>query len=106
MKSQLEEYLSRILDANFIEKPEREFQFARPRKWRFDFAWPRKKIACEIEGGSWVGGAHNRGKHFQSDCEKYNAAVLLGWSVLRYTTDDVRHHPIRITQELLEVLRE
>ena len=57
------------------------------RKFRFDFAHCQTKTAIEIEGGSWVRGAHNRGKHFASDCEKYNAATMLGWRVFRLTAE-------------------
>jgi very-short-patch-repair endonuclease len=69
--------------------PVREYVFARPRKWKFDFAFPEQKIAVEIEGGIWRGGRHNRATGYETDLEKYNAAVLLGWRVLRYSTDMV-----------------
>ena len=72
------------------ERPfEKEYCFHNSRKWRFDFAIPADKIAIEIEGGIWTNGAHVRGKHFLSDCEKYNQAVLLGWRVLRFTPEQV-----------------
>ena len=64
-----------------------EVKFHPDRKWRFDFASPNKKLAIEIEGGIWVQGAHSRGAHFNSDCEKYNNAALLGWRVFRITTN-------------------
>jgi very-short-patch-repair endonuclease len=68
-------------------KPEREYVFAAPRKWAFDFAWPEKKIAVEIEGGTAFGKSrHSRGEGFEKDVRKYNAAALLGWRVLRFTT--------------------
>jgi very-short-patch-repair endonuclease len=66
--------------------PECEVDFAPGRKWRFDFAWPERKLAVEVEGGTWSGGRHTRGDGFERDCEKYNAAALLGWTVLRFTT--------------------
>lgn len=69
--------------------PDREFQFHPVRKWRFDFAFPLQKVGIECEGGIWVNGAHNRGAHFTSDCEKYNTAALMGWRVLRFTADMV-----------------
>ena len=40
----------------------------------------------ELEGGSWSGGRHTRGKGFEEDCMKYNLAVQLNWRILRYTT--------------------
>ena len=64
--------------------PEREYTFHPKRKWRFDFAFPDKMLAVEIEGG--VNGRHQRIGGFTGDCHKYNAAALLGWRVLRYTT--------------------
>lgn len=62
-----------------------EYRFAPPRRWRFDWAWPDKKVALEVDGGAWIGGRHTRGAGFIKDCEKMNAAVLLGWRVLRVT---------------------
>jgi very-short-patch-repair endonuclease len=44
------------------------------------------RLAVEVEGGSWIAGRHVRGRGFEADCEKYNAAVLLGWRILRFTT--------------------
>ena len=66
---------------------QREYRFHPKRRWRFDFAWPDQKVALEYEGGTWTGGAHVRGRHYASDCEKYNAATLLGWRVFRVTRD-------------------
>ena len=63
-----------------------EYRFDTLRRWKFDFAYPEKKIAIECEGGTWVSGRHSRGSGFAKDCEKYNAATVQGWKVLRYTT--------------------
>lgn len=81
-----EDRLAYQLRAVGLPKPEREYKFALPRKWRFDFAYPDLKLAIEVEGGTWVNGAHTRGGHYESDCRKYNRAALLGWRVLRFTT--------------------
>lgn len=67
-------------------KPIREFQFHKTRKWRFDFYFPAKKLAVEVEGG--YGGRHQRGG-FHTDMTKYNAAASMGIMVLRFTTRDV-----------------
>lgn len=87
--SKIESTLALHLRTENLPAPEREHRFHPSRMWRFDFAWPDRKIAVECEGGIWNQGAHTRGKHFTSDCEKYNAAVLLGWRVLRFTGDMV-----------------
>ena len=64
---------------------EQEYRFIHNRQWRFDMAWPKYKIACEIEGGIWVRGRHTRGKGYESDCEKYSTAAIDGWVVVRVT---------------------
>jgi len=65
--------------------PETEYRFAPPRRWKFDFAFPAQKVAIECEGGIYSGGRHVRGAGFEKDCEKYNAASLDGWRLLRFT---------------------
>ena len=34
----------------YDERPLREYKFHPRRDWRFDFAWPEKKLAVEIQG--------------------------------------------------------
>ena len=80
----------------------RQYRFAPPRRYRFDFAYPKLKIAVEIEGGSWVYGGHNRPKGFASDCEKYNLAVMNGWQLLRYTGNTMG----QAVDDLKELLKE
>jgi len=87
--SKLEERFARDLRALKVLEPQREYRFAPPRMWRIDFAWPDRKVAVEIEGGVWTNGRHTRGSGFVADCEKYNAAVLAGWKVLRFTEGSV-----------------
>lgn len=87
--SKLEAELTQQLEFAGIAS-EREYRFAPPRRWRFDFAWPEHKTACEVEGGMWVNGRHNRPAGFAADLEKYNTATILGWRVLRVCADDIK----------------
>lgn len=84
--------------------PVREFRFAPPRMWRFDFAWPAARLSVEIDGGIFIGGGHNRGLRFTSDAEKYNTAVEMGWRVLRFTTLDLRQRPVQCVEQVLRLL--
>lgn len=63
----------------------KEHAFHPNRKWRFDYAFPQHKIALEVEGGIYTSGRHIRPKGFLGDMEKYNAAAMMGWRVLRCT---------------------
>jgi hypothetical protein len=77
-------------DPNFfalhgLATPVAEYRFHPERRWRFDLAWPEYRLALEIEGGLWVGGRHNSPQGFFRDLEKYNAAAVLGWRILRVT---------------------
>jgi very-short-patch-repair endonuclease len=62
------------------DQPEREFRFDSVRGWRLDFAWPRRKLAVEIESS-----VHRIKGRFATDLDKYNALQLDGWMLLRYT---------------------
>ena len=67
------------------DKPTREYMFAASigRRWQFDFAFPGRKLAVEIDGGQWAshGGRHNT----DDDRDKLNHAAALGWRVLRFS---------------------
>jgi very-short-patch-repair endonuclease len=84
-ESELEVAFRRMARIVGLPTPEQEVKFHPTRRWRFDFVFREAKLAVEIEGGSWVNGGHNRGLHFEGDCEKYAEAVLAGWRVMRFT---------------------
>ena len=73
-----------------MPKPVTEFQFHPKRKWRIDYYFDRdnQKVALEVEGGVWTKGRHTRGSGFIKDIEKYNAMMLLDWSLLRFVPSD------------------
>ena len=91
--------------AGLIE-PELEYEFHPVRKWRFDLCYPELKIAIEQEGGTRKGGRHNRHEGYQSDCRKYNEAALLGWTVLRFTTEMIaKGEALAVIERALAVRR-
>lgn len=77
--------LIQLCIAHGLPEPRPEYRFHPTRLWRFDYAWPAQKIAAEVEGGIWRkgGGAHSHPQNIERDIEKYNAAAVLGWRVLR-----------------------
>lgn len=77
-----------------------EYKFMATRRWRFDYLLCRKDllnrdklrsiaIAIEIEGAVWTQGRHTRGSGFIKDMEKYNEAAMMGYRVLRFSTQQV-----------------
>ena len=79
-----------------LPEPKREYRFC-VRRWRFDFFWELRRsdeslrrTAAEIDGGTWMRGRHNRGKGFEEDCRKRNAAALLDIRVLTFTREMVK----------------
>lgn len=67
-----------------LPPPVLEWRFAadQGRRWRFDAAWPDRKVALEVQGAVFSGGRHSRGAGMRRDYEKHNAAVVAGWTVL------------------------
>lgn len=57
------------------------------RTWRVDFAWPECKVAVEYDCFDW----HSDPDAFRKDRQKRAALQEMGWSVLSFVSDDVRH---------------
>jgi very-short-patch-repair endonuclease len=70
---------------------EREFYFAQSRKWRSDWRIQGTKILIEFEGGLFKKRAagHSSVTGILRDIEKYNAAAIAGWLVIRITPKHV-----------------
>lgn len=83
--SNLEDLLAFHMRAAGLPTPVRELAFAKPRRWRMDFAWPEHMLAIEVDGGTWTSGRHSRGAGIEGDAEKACAAAILGWRVMRVT---------------------
>ncbi len=91
------------------ERPVMQLRFALPdRDWRFDFAWPSRRVAVELLGGIWLKNrnkGHASPKEVLEEMAKLNAAMMRGWRVLRYDTDSLRKRPVQIVEEVTELLR-
>ena len=67
----------------------REFKFNPARQWKADYYIPELKLLIEKEGGVYTHGAHGSVSGILRDIEKYNSAVILGFSVLRFLPKDL-----------------
>jgi very-short-patch-repair endonuclease len=67
-----------------------EYKFHPTRKWKFDIAIHELKIAIEYEGIAGGRSRHTEIVGYTGDCDKYNAAQILGWIVLRFTAKNIK----------------
>lgn len=82
------EKLEWILKQTGVEY-ECEFSFHPKRKWRFDYVFPTRMVAIEYEGLFSQKSRHTTVKGYSEDCQKYNEAALLGYTLLRFTAKEV-----------------
>lgn len=63
----------------------KELVFAKPRRWRFDWAILELKIAVEYNGIIGKKSRHTTITGYSMDMEKINSAQKNGWVVFQYT---------------------
>lgn len=68
---------------------EREFRYAKPRRFRADFALPTYQLLVEVQGGIFSRQAHGSIKGILADIDRLNHAALNGWRMLRFTPGQV-----------------
>jgi len=73
--------------------------------WRFDKAWPDEKVFAELQGGVWSGGRHVTGIGYEGDCEKLNAATLLGWRGMILTSNALKSDPLGCMEKIRTLLK-
>lgn len=58
-------------------------------RYVLDIAFPAVRLAIEIDGWAW----HSSAERFRADRRRGNRVALAGWTVLRFTWDDLVHRP-------------
>ncbi len=66
-----------------------------------DFAWPELRLACEIDGRAF----HSDFASFQRDRERQNHLIHAGWTVLRFTWDDIVRHAVPTTRSVRAMVK-
>lgn len=102
--SEPEESLAAQFRLGGLENPQREYRFHAGRRWRFDFAWPERKLAVEVEGLTRdpSKGGHQSRAGYTANLEKYNTAALMGWTILRFEQSAIRSgEALRMIEQLL-----
>jgi hypothetical protein len=66
---------------------------------RVDLAWPDLRLAVEYDGDH-----HRERAQFRRDVERLNALRLAGWTVLRFTADDVLRRPAETARTVVATI--
>lgn len=82
-----------------------EYAFHPKRKWRFDILIDGHMVAIEYNGGQWTGGRHVRGLGYAGDLDKINAAQILGYTVLQYTTSHLNDGTSKIIDDVKAAIK-
>ncbi|MEQ3551858.1 DUF559 domain-containing protein [Pseudonocardia nematodicida] len=65
-----------------------------------DLAYPDHRLGVEYDGG----GHFATPEAARADAQRHTRLVAAGWRVLRYTSEEMRHSPIRIVDEVRNAL--
>ena len=84
--------VDRLCVVHGLPVPVAEHRFSPPRRWRWDWAWPDRRIALEVNGGIWTRGKHSRGAGQLRDFEKWSEGAAQGWRVIHVTPAQI-HAP-------------
>lgn len=90
------------LKAARLPLPVREFRALHDRKFRLDLGWPDRLVFAECDGGEWVKGSARR-HGGATDCERWNALTLAGWTGFRFVGSQVRSgYALRVLRDVLK----
>jgi len=100
-ESPLELRLLRIVRRFGLPEPEIQYRVMEGARvvGRFDFAYPLAKLIVEVDGYRWHAGNHA----WQRDRQRDNDLNRLGWTILRFTADDLRL-PQQVARHISAVL--
>jgi len=101
-ESTLEVRLLEIIRQHGIKPPVRQHKVTiAGKQYRLDVAYPDEMLAIEGDGF----GVHSERDRFESDRERQNALVLLGWRPLRFTWRQIRQQSLYVADTIHTALR-
>jgi very-short-patch-repair endonuclease len=93
LESRLEVRMARLLRRSCFPAPERQHRVGR---FRLDFAWPDRFVACECDGFEH----HGHRLAWKRDRDRLAALEAAGWRVVQVTWDDVTRQPDRTVERI------
>jgi very-short-patch-repair endonuclease len=100
--SVLESRMMRLCRAHDLPLPRFQYVIRHGKAFvaKVDFAYPEIKLAIELDGYE----KHSSFDAFQHDRTRQNDLVELGWTVLRFTWNDVVDRPEKVATRIRRVL--
>lgn len=84
-QSNIEAMLEADIAREKLPPAKRNYRALADRKFEIDFAWPKYKLGCEVQGM-----AHRIKGRFQADIEKRALLLLDGWTILEVSGQTIR----------------
>jgi very-short-patch-repair endonuclease len=102
-ESDLESLLWRLLESAGLPLPQRQLPVEIDgHRYRLDAAYPVQRLAIECDGFVH----HGTRRAFESDRERQNRLVTAGWTVLRFTWQQVVRRPEEVVATIRSALRQ
>ena len=100
-RSWLEARFARLLREAGLPAPARNHPLlAGGRRVRIDACYPAERVAIELDGRAY----HLLGDDWERDLARQNLLVLDGWTVLRFTSRDLRERPGAVVEAVRRAL--
>jgi hypothetical protein len=93
----LEPRFARLVRRFGLPQPVFQYRFGR---FRIDFAWPRFKVAVEVDGYQF----HGSRAAWQADRARQNVLGAAGWVVLRFTWEELVRRPGAVAAAILAAM--
>jgi very-short-patch-repair endonuclease len=69
--------------------------------YRLDLAFPAARVAVEVDGWAY----HRDAERFRQERRRQNELVLAGWTILRFTWDDLTQRPATVLPKIRAALK-
>lgn len=95
--SVLESHMARLFVQWNLPRPEVELVAGESGEYRLDFAYPKIRLAIEVDGYAW----HWDPDRMAADLARRNRLINQGWRILTFTWKQVLEHPDEVIAEIL-----
>ena len=104
LESHLEATLLRLLRRHGLPLPVPQHRVVQGNELvaRLDFAYPALRLGIEADGYRWHGGR----ERWKRDLRRENRLKLMGWTLLRFTWEDIHDHPETVASHIRAALRQ